>query len=189
MATDACKQKAGAAAVLVRDARREDMPAIHRMIIDLATYEGMPDGPQLSVQDLESDGFDSSPPWFFVVVAECAGEIVGHAMCNRAYSSWTRRALYMEDLFVAEAWRRRGVARALLRGVCERARALGAERLDWHVLAHNEPARRLYARLGARDLCRTERRRALRLDRDRILAVADGHLLPEDAIDDDQLQS
>ncbi|KPI99173.1 Diamine acetyltransferase 2 [Papilio xuthus] len=128
--------------------------------------------------DLAADGFDSRPPWFFLLVAELGHEVVGYALCNRAYSSWTRRALYIEDLYVAEARRRAGVGRTLLREVCTRALADGVTRIDWHVLESNQAARALYARMGARDLCRSEGRLALRLDAARILAVAEGSLLP-----------
>ncbi|CAH2069250.1 unnamed protein product, partial [Iphiclides podalirius] len=179
--------EAEAATVLVRDCTRDDLPAVHRMIHELATYEGMPEGPQLSVEDLATDGFECSPPWFFVLVAESGGEVAGFAMCNRAYSSWTRRALYVEDLFVAPHLRRAGVGRALLQELCRRALRWGVSRLDWHVLEHNAPARRFYARLGARHLGRTEGRAALRLYEDRIRAVAEGHLLRDDQLDPDDL--
>ncbi|KOB65800.1 Diamine acetyltransferase 2 [Operophtera brumata] len=167
----------------------------------------MPQGPQLSVAgilttDLIADGFESSPAWFFALVAELRGEVVGYALCNRAYSSWTRRALYLEDLFVRPAARRAGVARALLSRLCQldaaralpggpvrasrrvprrrHARAplatvgvsLGARRVDWHVLESNAPARALYAQLGARDLRDSEGRAALRLDEGAIAAAA-----------------
>ncbi|KPI99172.1 hypothetical protein RR46_02389 [Papilio xuthus] len=36
--------------LVVRDGRREDLPAVHRMIYELAAYEGIPEGPQLSVE-------------------------------------------------------------------------------------------------------------------------------------------
>lgn len=68
--------------------------------------------------DLIADGFESSPAWFFALVAELRGEVVGYALCNRAYSSWTRRALYLEDLYVRPHARRRGVAAALLARLC-----------------------------------------------------------------------
>lgn len=55
--------------------------------------------------------------------------------------------------------------------------AKGVTRMDWHVLEQNASAQALYARLGARDLTRTEGRAALRLDAPRIRAVAEGHLL------------
>lgn len=51
--------------------------------------------------------------------------------------------------------------------------ALGARRVDWHVLEHNAAARALYARLGARDLRETEGRAALRLDAPAIAAAAE----------------
>ncbi|CAH2099365.1 unnamed protein product [Euphydryas editha] len=144
---------------------------------ELAAFEGAPDGPRLSVQDLLEDGFESSPPWFFGLVAEREGQVVGHAMCNRAYSSWTRRAFYVEDLYVRPAARRTGVARRLLEELCKMAVAEGVHRVDWHVLESNVGALAFYKRLGARDMRETEGRAALRLDRDRIEAVAAGQLL------------
>ncbi|XP_045761584.1 retinal guanylyl cyclase 1-like isoform X2 [Maniola jurtina] len=103
----------------VRAMRREDVPAVHRMIHELAAFEGMPEGPKLSVEDLIEDGFSSSPSWFFGLVAEVGGELVGHALCSRAYSSWTRRAFYVEDLYVRPARRGAGVGRRLLRELCQ----------------------------------------------------------------------
>ncbi|KPJ17680.1 hypothetical protein RR48_01081 [Papilio machaon] len=78
-------------------------------------------------------------------------------------------------------WRRRAArgrgARVAARGVRARARRRRhAHR--WHVLESNRAARALYARMGARDLCRSEGRLALRLDAPRILDVAEGRLLP-----------
>lgn len=55
--------------------------------------------------------------------------------------------------------------------------AEGVHRVDWHVLENNAGALAFYGRLGARDLRVSEGRAALRLDRDRIEAVAAGRLL------------
>ncbi|KAM3957111.1 thialysine N-epsilon-acetyltransferase [Aphomia sociella] len=168
---------AGDCAVVVRPARVADVPRIHAMIHELAAYEGMPDGPQLSVEDLIKDGFESPFPWFFALVAERGDEILGYALCNRAYSSWTCRAFYVEDLYVVPAARRAGVAKALLQHLCQMALQQSVHRIDWHVLESNAPALAFYARLGARDLRRSEGRAALRLDRPRIEGVAAGNLL------------
>lgn len=148
------------------------------------------------VSDLIEDGFDTSPAWFFGLVAECGGAVVGHALCSRAYSSWTRRAFYIEDLYVRPAARRRGVGLLLLQELCRvRARARtalacevvadcngrcvlqmaveeGVHRVDWHVLEDNTPALGFYSRLGARDLRVTEGRAAMRLDRPHIERLA-----------------
>ncbi|XP_053601313.1 thialysine N-epsilon-acetyltransferase-like [Plodia interpunctella] len=164
------------AKVHVRPARPEDMARVHSLIHELAAYENVPDGPKLSVQDLITDGFECSSPWFSVLIAESAGEVVGYLMWNRAYSSWTRRALYVEDLYVLPAARRAGVGMRLMRALCELGLAAGVHRIDWHVLEQNASARRFYDKLGARDLRVTEGRLMLRLDRHRIEAVAQQQL-------------
>jgi GNAT superfamily N-acetyltransferase len=51
---------------------------------------------------------------------------------------------YLEDLVVDPTHRGRGVGRALLDAVVERARAEGAEGVQWLTQADNEAARRLY---------------------------------------------
>ncbi|OWR43588.1 hypothetical protein KGM_211444 [Danaus plexippus plexippus] len=161
----------------VRAMNRDDMVTVHRLIHELAKFEGVPDGPQLSVQDLIEDGFECFSPWFFGLVA-CRGErIVGYALCNRAYSSWTRRAFYLEDLFVLPEERRNGVATIMIQELCKMAVREGVHRVDWHVLEDNEMALRFYGKLGAVDMRRSEGRAALRLHRDRIEAVARGDLL------------
>ncbi|KAH9642957.1 hypothetical protein HF086_006681 [Spodoptera exigua] len=145
---------------------------VRGVLQELAEFEGMPHGPELSVADLIEDGFDASPAWFFGLIAECGGQVVGHAMCNRAYSSWTRRAFYVEDLYVVPGARRRGVGLSLLRELCRMALQEGVHRVDWHVLEDNAPALAFYSRLGARDLRVSEGRAALRLDRPQIESVA-----------------
>jgi GNAT superfamily N-acetyltransferase len=50
---------------------------------------------------------------------------------------------YLEDLFVAPAFRDRGIGRMLIADLIERAKSNGWSRLYWHTRAGN-PARRLY---------------------------------------------
>jgi len=52
-------------------------------------------------------------------------------------------ACYLEDLFVAPAFRGRGIGRMLIADLIERAKSNGWSRLYWHTRAGN-PARRLY---------------------------------------------
>lgn len=68
--------------------------------------------------DLLEDGFDTPSPWYFLLVAEQRGELVGYALCNRAYSSWTRRAFYVEDVYVPPQHRRAGVGGKLFKEIC-----------------------------------------------------------------------
>jgi ribosomal-protein-alanine N-acetyltransferase len=58
--------------------------------------------------------------------------------------------LHINNLAVLPEWRRRGVARELLRHVCDRGVAEGATRSTLEVRASNHAARQLYERFGFR---------------------------------------
>lgn len=83
------------------------------------------------------------------LVAESGDELVGlaHFLFHRS-TILIESTCYLQDLFTAPAWRRRGVARALVEAVRARARAAGAARLYWHTQAANASARALYDALA-----------------------------------------
>jgi GNAT superfamily N-acetyltransferase len=85
------------------------------------------------------------------LAALAGGEMVGFAHYLFHPSSWTTGDYcYLQDLFVAEAARGRGVARALIEAASEAANAAGAARLYWLTHESNGPARALYDRLATR---------------------------------------
>ena len=89
----------------------------------------------------------------FCRVAEVDGEVVGFAVCVLHEGSWvTAPICYLEDLFVAEAARGKGIARQLIHMLIEEARRQGWARLYWHT-AHNNPARKLYDEFTSADEC------------------------------------
>jgi GNAT superfamily N-acetyltransferase len=55
---------------------------------------------------------------------------------------------FLDDLFVAPAWRRQGVATALLQHVTEAARARGWAGVRWMTMRDNAQARALYDRVA-----------------------------------------
>ena len=58
------------------------------------------------------------------------------------------RALWIYDIVVHEEYRRRGYAEHILHLAEDRARELGASRIELHVFGHNEAARALYEKMG-----------------------------------------
>jgi ribosomal protein S18 acetylase RimI-like enzyme len=78
------------------------------------------------------------------LVAEEDGEAVGFALARPENA----RVGYLSDVYVRPAFRRRGIARALM---AEAAAALGSELLSLSVQVENEEARTAYRRLGFRD--------------------------------------
>jgi GNAT superfamily N-acetyltransferase len=78
-------------------------------------------------------------------VACIDGGIVGFANYVLHPSTWTRTdSCYLEDLFVAESARGRGIGRALIDDLMKLGRASGWARLYWHTHAGNAAARRVY---------------------------------------------
>lgn len=77
---------------------------------------------------------------------------VGYAVFFRTFSTFEGKpGIYIEDLFVRAPFRQRGIGQALLQAIGKVARASGAGRIEWTVLTWNRNARRLYARIGARE--------------------------------------
>ncbi len=136
--------------MIVRRALRQDVPAILRLIVALATYEREPDAVRATEESLTETLFGADAR-VHAHVAELEGAVVGIAVWFLSYSTWTGRpGLYLEDLFVAEAARGTGSGRALFRALAEEAEARGCARIDWAVLDWNTPAMDFYRAIGGR---------------------------------------
>jgi len=88
--------------------------------------------------------FDAYEP-VHALVAELDGSLLGltHYLYHRSTTSIAPNC-YLQDLFTAEEARGKGIGRALIEAVYERARAAGAPRVYWLTHHTNETARRLY---------------------------------------------
>ncbi|MET7656381.1 MULTISPECIES: GNAT family N-acetyltransferase [unclassified Streptomyces] len=83
------------------------------------------------------------------VGARTDGGLVGIAHYLFHASGWMADSCYLQDLYVAETARGRGVARALIERVAEAARERGAARLYWSTQEDNTTARALYDKVAA----------------------------------------
>lgn len=140
--------------IRVRPAKSSDVPVIHSLIAELATYEREPEAFVLTEQDLLQHGFNQNPPMFEVILAESDAEgVMGMAMFYTKYSSWRGPCIFLEDLVVRQAYRRQGIGRILAEEVFAVAADRQMDRVEWMVLDWNEPAHTFYQALGA-DLLR-----------------------------------
>lgn len=76
------------------------------------------------------------------------GQLVGIAHYLFHVTVWSADSCYLQDLFVAEAARGRGAARALIDRVATQARARGCDRLYWLTKQDNKVARVLYDKVA-----------------------------------------
>jgi len=140
------------APLTIRPAVAADAVDIHTLIRELADYEKLTHEVTGTPEDLARDLFGERP-FADVLIAHVGGELAGFALSFHNYSTFLcRPGIYLEDLFVRPRFRRRGIGRALLATLAERAVALGCGRLEWAVLDWNAPSIEFYRRLGARPL-------------------------------------
>jgi GNAT superfamily N-acetyltransferase len=132
----------------IRFAVPSDACTILRFIRGLAEYERTPDAVKATSAEIRAQMEGSDPP-FECLLAEYEGEPVGFALFFRNYSTWTGRCgLYLEDLFVLDEYRGRGIGGALMRRLGEVAAERGWERIDWAVLNWNTHAQSFYREYG-----------------------------------------
>ncbi len=136
--------------VLIRPAVPEDVGTILRFIRELALYEREPDAVEASEADLLRDGFGSDPK-FRCVMAEWEGVTAGFALFFESYSTWRgHHGIRLEDLYVTDGLRGKGIGKALLAHVAQVAVSEGCVRLEWDVLEWNAPAIGFYEGAGAK---------------------------------------
>jgi len=132
----------------IRAARPGDLPAIRTMIAALAEYEKLAHLCIASETDLAEALFGSHPA-AEVLIATGNGQPAGFALFFHNFSTFLgRRGLWLEDLFVLPAHRRRGCAQALLRSLAAIAVERRCGRFEWAVLDWNAPAIAFYESLG-----------------------------------------
>jgi GNAT superfamily N-acetyltransferase len=133
----------------VRTAVREDAATIAEMIRAHARFDGKEHLCRTTEADILEHGFGPDPV-FKVLLAEIDGRAVGSLMYYRTFSSWEGKPfLFVDDFFVLDEMRGKGIGRLLLAHVAALARAQGCPRVDWHVLEVAE-ARGFYEHLGAK---------------------------------------
>lgn len=107
----------------------------------------------------------------FITIEAAVQHLLGPRRCAEALIAWLEEApvgfavyyptfstfaakpgIYLEDLYVRERFRGRGIGTALLRDVARVAHAGGAGRFEWTTLQWNVNARRIYTELGAREM-------------------------------------
>ena len=134
--------------ITIRNARKEDMTQVLQLIKELAVFEREPDAVEISVEELQRDGFGPQPA-FHCFVAEIDEKIAGMALVYPRYSTWKGKAIHLEDLIVSENMRGGGIGSELFTAVIKYSYKKGVKRIEWNVLDWNEPAITFYEKNGA----------------------------------------
>ena len=132
----------------IRPARVDDAALLREMIRELAEFEHELQWVTITEAELVRDGFGANPR-FRALVAEWDGHPAAYAVFFPYFSTWSGRGLFLEDLYVRETFRGRGIGSALLAEVARIARDEHCYGIHWEVLDWNQKAIELYKAMGA----------------------------------------
>jgi GNAT superfamily N-acetyltransferase len=137
--------------LVLRPARPDDAGLLLELIRELAVFERLERECVADADLLRHFLFEDKKAQ--ALVAEWEGEPAGFALYFYNFSTFLGRpGLYLEDLFVRPAFRRRGIARAIFHWLAKKAVAEGCGRFEWSVLDWNENAIAFYRALGAKPM-------------------------------------
>ena len=135
--------------IVLRTARRDDVPLILAFVRELAGYEKLAHEAVADEATLAAQLFGERPA-AEVIIAEVDGEPAGFALFFHNFSTFLgRRGLYLEDLFVRPQFRGLGLGKRLMVHLAKLAVERDCGRFEWSVLDWNAPAIALYRELGA----------------------------------------
>jgi GNAT superfamily N-acetyltransferase len=134
----------------IRNAVKADVPLILEFIRKLGEYERLSHEVVAEERDLEHYLFGEKPVAEVLIGYE--GDLpVGFALFFHNFSTFLGRpGIYLEDLFVLEAYRNKGYGKKFLARLAALALERNCGRLEWAVLDWNEPSIEFYKSLGAR---------------------------------------
>jgi len=136
----------------IRFAKKEDVPAIYKLIKELAEYEKMLDQLKLNENILRENLF-SDKKYAEVLIAEYDSVPIGYAIFFHNFSTFVGKpGLYLEDLYVKPEYRGKGYGKTMLSQLAKIAVERNCGRFEWVVLDWNEPSIKFYESLGARPL-------------------------------------
>jgi GNAT superfamily N-acetyltransferase len=149
---DASAAPSRSEALLVREARPDDVPLLLELFGELAEYERL-EHELRATEELVHEALFGERPAAEALIAERGSDVAGYALFFPTFSSFLAiQGVWLEDLFVRPAHRKGGVGRALLAAVAARVRERGGERLEWAALDWNELALGFYRRIGAQTM-------------------------------------
>ena len=135
--------------ITVRPMQRGEGPALLSMVRALAESHKLLHT-VLATPEMYEAAMFAEQPIAGTLMAEYNGVLAGCAVWHRSFST-NRGAevMHLEDLSVLPEFRRRGVARALLKAVAQLAVAKNYPSIYWLLMDWNTQAKTLYASVGA----------------------------------------
>ena len=129
---------------LIRPIEPRDYPKIIELFKEFALFEKLPEKMTNSVSQIEND-----KELFNCFIAETNDTIIGYTTYFYAYYSWIGKSLYLDDLYVTQKHRNKGLGKKLLNTVINLAKENNCKKVRWQVSSWNKNAQNFYKNIGA----------------------------------------
>ena len=133
----------------IRNASPSDIADIVRLMREFAVYENLEDYCEITAEKLFASMFGDQA---FVegLIATANGGAFGYALFYPSFASFRgERGFYLEDIYIGDEHRGKGIGEEMLRHIARTALERGFERIDFQVLDWNTNAIEFYKKLGA----------------------------------------
>jgi GNAT superfamily N-acetyltransferase len=130
-------------------ATKEDIGLVRDLVMELAIFENAPDEVTSSLADYIEEGF-SDNPLFTANLIYLNDELAGFSLWYYRFSTWKGRRFYLEDLYIKEPYRGKGLGKNLINEAIEEAKRMKCTGMMWQVLDWNQPAIDFYTTLGVK---------------------------------------
>ena len=133
----------------IRPATPSDVPLILSLIKGLAAYEKL-SHEVVATESVLHESLFGEKPHAEVAIGYCDSIPAGYILFFHNFSTFTGRpGIYIEDIFVKETHRDKGLGKALFLYVAGLAKERNCTRLEYSVLTWNQPALDFYKQFGA----------------------------------------
>lgn len=134
--------------ITIRKAQESETLLIQELVKEMATYERRPEDMTGTQEELRY--------WLFerriatILLMECDDQVIGYAIYYPIFGSFAAHAnVHLEDLYIREEYRKRGLGRVFFEAIAGRAKEEGYAKMEWSCLDWNTPSIGFYEKIGA----------------------------------------
>jgi GNAT superfamily N-acetyltransferase len=133
----------------IQEATPSDVPALLRLIRELARFERLEHEVQATADSLRNSLFGPHPA-AGALIARRNQRLAGYAIYFFTFSSFVGRpGIWLDDVYVRRSCRHQGLGRALIEAVARIGAERNCGRFEWSALNWNQTALKFYRNLGA----------------------------------------
>ncbi len=133
-------------AISIRPIEEYDFEDLIFLFKEFAVFEKVPERMVNTLEQMKQEkefilGF---------VARDDNNNIAGYVTCFFSYYTWVGKSLYMDDLYVKQEYRGKGIGTLLINKIIDFAKREKCNKVRWQVSSWNQPAISFYESLGAK---------------------------------------